>query len=319
MPTTSLRTPADIVAAAAGLLGFAPTNSIVAYMLNRHPAAGLAVRCAIRFDVTVNTGQAANLPATCHLRPADNHAAILLAVCDQRHDIHALAILDTVRDAFEAAGIPVMRRVMARDVTAAGRWIDPDSGEYGPTYPYTDSIVTAERVGQGERVSPTRADIVAEFDPIQPAPPVALGNHAQLVATTTQEIAAALAGDTDTSPTLPTRAGLAITTDVAVRDEMIGLAVDHARAGADLWTRIGRQLRGQPRAEALTVAAVCFCLLGDAVRAGIATDAALEEAATTHTPVPRLAALLASALQSGMSPQQINRAIVSRAPKPDQD
>ena len=73
MPTTSLRTPADIVAAAAGLLGFAPTNSVVAYMLHRHPTVGLAVRCAIRFDVTVNTGQAANLPATCHLRPADNH------------------------------------------------------------------------------------------------------------------------------------------------------------------------------------------------------------------------------------------------------
>jgi hypothetical protein len=130
-------------------------------MLHRHPTAGLAVRCAIRFDVTVNTGQAANLPATCHLHPADNHAAILLAVCDQRHDIHSLAILDTVREALEAAGIPVMRRVMARDVTAAGRWIDPDSGEYGPTYPYTDSIVTAERVGQGDRASPTRADIVA--------------------------------------------------------------------------------------------------------------------------------------------------------------
>ena len=94
MPTTALRTPADIVAAAAGLLGFAPTNSIVAYMLRRDTNDDLLVRCAIRFDVTITTEQAANFPATCNLRPADNHAAVLLAVCDERHDRHALTVLD---------------------------------------------------------------------------------------------------------------------------------------------------------------------------------------------------------------------------------
>ena len=71
MPTTALRTPADIVAAAAGLLGFAPTNSIVAYMLRRDTNHGLLVRCAIRFDVTITTEQATNFPATCNLRPDD--------------------------------------------------------------------------------------------------------------------------------------------------------------------------------------------------------------------------------------------------------
>ena len=85
MPTTGLRTPADIIGAAAGLLGFAPTNSIVAYMLHRDTSHGLIVRCAIRFDVTISIEQAANVPATCNLRPDTNHAAILLAVCDEQH------------------------------------------------------------------------------------------------------------------------------------------------------------------------------------------------------------------------------------------
>ena len=70
MPKTSLRTPADIVAAAAALLGFAPTNSVVVYMLHRDPTDELIVRCAIRFDITVTADQAANFPATCNLRPA---------------------------------------------------------------------------------------------------------------------------------------------------------------------------------------------------------------------------------------------------------
>lgn len=80
---------------AAGLLSFAPTNSIVAYMLHRDTTHGLIVRSAIRFDVTITAEQAANFPATCNLRPDTNHAAILLAVCDQRHDWHAVTVLDS--------------------------------------------------------------------------------------------------------------------------------------------------------------------------------------------------------------------------------
>jgi Domain of unknown function (DUF4192) len=100
---------------------------------------------------------------------------------------------------------------------------------------------------------------------------------------------------------------------------MLALALDHPQAAADLWTHIARRLRGQPRAEALTVAAVCYCLLGDAVRGGIATDTALEEAQASDTAPPRLAVLLLAALQAGMPPQQIRRVIADSAPKPQQD
>ncbi len=308
MPTTGLRTPADIVAAAAGLLGFAPTNSIVAYMLHRDTSHGLLVRCAIRFDVTITAEQATNFPATCNLRPDTNHAAILLAVCDQRHDWHAVTVLDTLREALADDGIPVLRRIMTHDVTAEGQWYDPDTGEVGPTYPYTDSLITAQRVLGGDRVSRARSDIENEFAPLPPAPPIALGDHGELVVSTAEEIAAALQG-LPISRTLATRAGIVITADVRVRDAMISAALDHAQAGAELWTHIARRLRGQPRAEALTIAAVCYCLLGDGIRAGIATDTALDEAQLTQTSPPRLALLLATALRAGIPPQQIRRVI----------
>ena len=109
---------------------------------------------------------------------------------------------------------------------------------------------------------------------------------------------------------MPTRAGIAITGDVALRDAMIAAAADHSEPGAQLWTHIARRLRGQPRAEALTVAAACYCLSDDSIRAGIAAHAALEEAQATQTPPPRLALMLLIALRSGLPPQQIRRALI---------
>ena len=59
--------------------------------------------------------------------------------------------------------------------------------------------------------------------------------------------------------------------------------------------------------------------LGDAIRAGIATDAALDEAEATHCPAPRLAVLLLAALRAGIPPQQIRRILADIDPKPKQD
>ena len=104
--------------------------------------------------------------------------------------------------------------------------------------------------------------------------------------------------------------------ELALRDAMIGLAIDHAQAGAEVWTHIARRLRGQPRAEALTIAAICHCFLGDGIRAGIATNAALDEARASDTAPPPLAALLLTALSSGMPPAQISGAITKAIRRP---
>ena len=93
MPTITLRTEADILAAAGAFLGFAPTNSFVAYMLNRdNTTDNMHVRSAIRFDITITAEQAAKFPAICNLRPETTHAAVLLAVCDEHYESHALTV-----------------------------------------------------------------------------------------------------------------------------------------------------------------------------------------------------------------------------------
>lgn len=316
MPETVFSTPADVIAAAPALLGFAPTNSVVAYLLRRDTTHGLLVRCAIRCDITITLEQAARFPHTCNLAHPANAAAILLIVCDAIHDAHARLILDALRDALRETGIHVLLRLHTRDVHTAGHWLDVDTGDRGPTYPYTDAILTAQQVHSGERISASRADIEAEFAPLPPAPPVEIGDHGQLVTTSSEEIADILAGQRDLSPTLATRAGILITGHPALRDAMLGLALDHAEVAAHLWTTIARQLRGAPRAEALAVAAVCFCLYGDTVRGGIATNAALDEAEHSHTPPPRLAQLMLAALQSGVEPGHIREIIADTTPRP---
>ncbi|KQH76621.1 hypothetical protein AO501_10550 [Mycobacterium gordonae] len=307
----ALRTPADIVAAAPGLLGFVPTNSIVVYLLQQHPTTGLGVRCAARFDMINSTDQATNFPATCNLRAGNFAAAIILAVCDQPHDIHARHLVEATRDSLRAINIEVLRCLHTRDVTETGQWLDIDTGQYGPTYPYTDAVLTAQLVHRGHTIRAHRSEIEDEFSPLPPAPPAQIGNHARLVAATVEEITAALAGGPITNPTLATRAGILITAHPALRDAMIGLAVDTPEYAADLWTHIARRLRGAPRAEALTVAAACLCLNGDTVRAGIALDAAFDEAHTSHTPEPRLAGLLSAALRAGLSPEKISQALIA--------
>lgn len=312
MPTNiTLHTEADIIAAAAALLGFAPTNSIVAYMLYRDPTTGgLCARAAIRFDVMVSLDQAANFPATCNLRPETNHAAVLLAVCDQPHEWHALSVLDALTVALRAAGIPVLRRLMTGDVATEGQWYDPDSGATGSTYPYRDSLVTTRRVLSGRGVSPERSDIEAEFAYLPPAPPMALGDHGELVIQAAQEIADALTGQ-PVNRSLPTRVGIAITADGAVRDAMIAAAAEHTDTAAYLWTHIARRLRGRPRAEALTIAAACYCFQGDSVRAGIAAQAELTEAETSQTPPPALSLMLLTALASDVTAEQLSRRILN--------
>ena len=173
---------------------------------------------------------------------------------------------------------------MTHDVTAEGQWYDPDTGECGPTYPYTDSLITAQRILSGDRVSRGRSDIEAEFAthrrPRRPSPSATTASSSSpppkrspTRSTATPSAAPCPPAPASSSP--PTS---------RVRDAMISAALDHPQAAAELWTHIARRLRGQPRAEALTIAAVCYCLLGDAIRAGIATDTALDEAQATDTP-----------------------------------
>lgn len=319
MTNNDFRDPAHLLARCPAHLGYIPANGLVIFLLRRTAADELEVVFAFFADITLTTEQATHFLATLNLRAYRGDAAILIAICDQRHDVHARHLLDATRDGLRDVEIPVIRRLSARDVTEAGGWVDVDSGECGPSYPYTDSIYVARAIHDGAQIHHSRGAAEAEFTHLPPAPPVHIGDHGQLVLRTTEEIAWLLATATPpplTDPTLPTRAGIIISSHTALRDLMIGLAADNAHAAANLWTHIGRRLRGQPRAEALGLAAACLCLAGDISLARFAIEAAMKEGFETHSLIPDLVVMIEAMVTVGLDPDEIRAALLALSPPP---
>ena len=315
----NLDTEQAVISAIPALLRFVPTNSVVAIMFSHSDAPRNALRCAIRFDVDVDRDQARRLPQTCHLTAADNAAAILVAICDPNHDAHALEILNETRAALHDADIQVLQMLATHSLTAAGRWSDPDTGAQGPTIPYTDAVVTAETVAQGDAIEKSRDALEAEFTLTDAAPdnPTIAEDFDELVSRTVAELHALITGTAD-APTddLATRAAIIVTEDVHIRDGLLRIGLGNEQATARIWTALAAQLRGQARAEVLTVAAFNYYIDRDTIRAGIAIDHVADTVADDDLPLPNLADLLSAALRAGLEPEKVRAIIPTRERKP---
>jgi Domain of unknown function (DUF4192) len=319
----NLDTEQAILSAIPALLRFVPTNSVVAIMFSPSDAPRTELRCIIRFDVDVDREQAHRFTETCHLTAAENSGALLVAICDPDHDAHALEVLNETRAGLHEAGIQVLQMLMTHDLADTGHWSDPDTGAHGPTIPYTDAVITAETVAQGAAIGTSREALEAEFTLTAAAPylPVA-EDFTDLVARTVAELHALITGTADTpADDLATRAAIIVTEDVHLRDALLRIGLGHEQAAAHTWNALAAQLRGQARAEVLTVAAFNFYIARDAVRAGIAIDHVADAADTADLPLPTLADLLSAALRAGVQPEKLRQIIPTRdrAPLPGSD
>jgi hypothetical protein len=294
----------DIVAAIPALLGFVPTASFVVILLEDDNGEHF-VRCVLRGDLNVRPDAVAKLPATCGPAFHGADAVILVAICGDWLDDQARATLDALRIGIEAVNITVRARLLIRDTTQHGHWLDIDSGQTGPVYPYTDAIMSAEAVHRGRNIAKTRDQIIAEFAGTTNPVPVIAEHPDDIVMSTLEEIATVTASNTVASPSLATRAGILITQNVGLRDAALLLGAEHPEPAAALWTTIANQLSGEARIQALTIAAAQYYISSDAVRAGIALEIADEDATAAEVAYPTLAVLLSTALQAGLSPREI--------------
>jgi Domain of unknown function (DUF4192) len=319
----NLSTEQAVISAIPALLRFVPTDSIVAIMFSPSDEPRSEPRCAIRFDVTVDREQAQRFADTCHLTAQDNSGAILVAICDPEHDEHALDILEDTRTGLHSQGIQVLQMLTTHSLTDAGRWINPDTGEDGPTIPYTDAAITAEVILRGAPIEKSRDAIDAEFTLTDAAPYVAVEeDFDDLVHHTVAELCALITGSADApADDLATRAAITITEDVHLRDALLRIGLGHERATAQMWTALAAQLRGHARAHVLTVAAFNYYLAGDPIRAGIAIDHVDDAVTAAHLPMPNLADLLSAALRAGLEPAKLREIIPTReqAPIPGTD
>lgn len=318
-PELSFATPADLIAALPHLLGFIPADDIVALMLGptQHPTE-VPLRAAIRCPVSVDTEQAQELPAACHLSAEKFPGALLVAVCDPHHDTTARRALHTIRTALHRGGIAVHRTLITHSVTETGLWVDPDTGVTGSTAPYTDSPATALGVFEGRFIASSRDDMLREFAVTEPAPHLDLEAQdiTALIGATATELHQTITGNRIPSTDLAMRAAVIVTAHTALRDGFLRLGVGHELIAGRVWTRIAAQHRGRIRAELLTMAAVAYYSGEDTVRAGMAVTHAAAATRDDDTTLPRLTTTIYTALQAGMPPSKIRSVIPSRDTTP---
>jgi hypothetical protein len=318
-PELSFATATELLAALPHLLGFVPADDLVALMLGpSQDPLRVPARAAIRCPITITDEQAQRFPATCNLTADQFPAAVLIAVCEADREERAVALLNTVRIAMHERGIAVLRMLTTHSVTRATQWVDPDTGARGDTIAFTDSPATALGVLQGRLIAPSRADIQREFATIEPAP--AFDAEAQdlpaLIADTAYDLHRIITGSGEPSPGLASRAAVVVTAHVGLRDGLLRLALGNEHAAGRVWSHIAAQHRGRARAELLTMAAICFYAGEDTARAGMALTHAAAAAREVDTTLPRLAAMVQAALQSGLPPARMRGVIPSREKTP---
>lgn len=318
-PELSFATPAELIAALPHLLGFIPADDIVALMLGpTEDSAQVPLRAAIRCPVALEPAQAQRFPTTCHLTQAQYPGALLVAVCDPRHHGNALRALRTLRTALHQSGILVHRMLTTHSVTQPGLWVDPDTGAHGSTMPYTDSPATALGVVEGRLIAPSRDELQREFATTEPAPQLDLEAQdiAALIADTATALHRTISSNSVPTTDLAIRTAVVVTAHIGLRDGFLRLGFGHELAAGRVWTRIAAHHRGRVRAELLTMAAVSYYCAEDTVRAGMALTHAAAATRDDDSTLPRLAAMVDTALQAGMPPSRIRSVIPNRQKAP---
>ena len=318
-PELSFATPAELIAALPHLLGFIPTNDIVALMLGpAHHQAEVPLRAAIRCPASIDLEQAQRFPSSCHLTATQFPTALLIAVYEPQYESHALRTLHTIRTALHRIGITVRRVLTTHNVTEPGRWTDPDTGFSGPTMPYTDSPATALGVVEGRLIAPSRDEMQREFATTEaaPQPDLEAQDITALIGDTATDLHRAIIGNSLPTTDLAIRTAVVVTAHIGLRDGFLRLGVGHELAAGRVWTRIAAHHRGRVRAELLTMAAVSYYCAEDTVRAGMALIHAAAATRDDDSTLPRLAAMVDTALQAGMPPSRIRSVIPNRQKAP---
>jgi hypothetical protein len=318
-PELSFATPTALIAALPHLLGFIPTNDIVALLLgptDHHPEVPL--RAAVRCPATLDSEHAQRFPAACHLNAAQFPTAILVAVCEPKHDDQTLRTLHTIRTALQRNGIAVRRMLTTHSVTEPGRWTDPDTGIHGPTMPYTDSAATALGIVEGRLIAASRDDMEREFATTEtaPQPDLEAQDITALIGATATDLYRTITGNSMPTTDLAVRAAAVVTAHTALRDGYLRLGVGRELIAGRTWTRIAAHHRGRARAELLTMAAVAYYCGEDTVRAGMALTYAAAATRDDDSALPRLTTIIHTALQAGMPPSRIRSLIPSRERHP---
>ncbi|GAA1890322.1 DUF4192 domain-containing protein [Williamsia serinedens] len=292
----NITTVADLVAAIPALLGFIPTESMVAVAMRD----GRGLFSARQDLAEITEKVAAHLAAIIARNGADQ--VLLVGIgAEPTAEAHA-ELAGHLAD----YGIDVTRRVHVRTCEHATEYIDYVTGETGMTRDYRDSEMTTTRaVEEGQAIRGSREEFARMFATTDAAAPV---DPATIdPATIARDMADAVSRGVDPGADLAARFG-ALITDVKVRDAMLRLGGEQPDTAARVMARTAAHLRSDARARVLTLAMFFFYVAGDGGAAGIAADTVTEEGAEQTS----LMRLLDQALTGAMPPRIITGLIPTR-------
>ena len=305
----TVRTIGELLAAVPTTLGYAPANRLVVITTHRPHGHQEEIRMVAAVDLSASLRSIAELPDRCGITIHNTAGAYLVAVSEPSRRGEARTLLNAADIAFRNSDIRVHARIITESLTEVNRWHNIDTGETGTTTDYRDSLFTAEAVYQGARMVASREEMVAEFSESAEAPEIPEGVTFNL-GDIADEIARAADGGPATAD-LATRAGIAITSCVRLRDSLVYRGTANPRGTAALWTTLAAQLRGRARLEALIIAGMMYYTAGDGPRANVALEIADHLGAAVGVPLPRLGLLLAAALQSAITPADMKRMLTA--------
>jgi len=315
LPDFHLNRPGVLIAALPAVLGFVPEKSLVLVTVDRGEM-GCVMRVDLSDELVDSLEHVADVAAAA--RP-DSAIAVVIdeegANCRMCNDEHRV-LADQLTTALAERGIELLAAHVVDRVAAGGRWHCADGcGSAGSVDDPSASPMAMAAVLDGRRlyarrtelqqvievIDPARTDALAdliegrESDPAERPDDAARADIEAAVAAAARVADAAELTDDELA-----RLAWALT-DLRVRDTLYALAVgENAGQAESLWAVLSRTLPEPWRVEALVLLAFSAYARGDGPLAGVSLEAALR-----GDPTHRMAAMLDTALQSGLRPEQI--------------
>ncbi|WP_028932843.1 DUF4192 domain-containing protein [Pseudonocardia spinosispora] len=319
-----LTAPPDLVTAIPALLGFYPTESLVAVSIGRDD--GEFIRFTMRIDLPPDRDAAAAAHEVLDIDAVRESDELLFVVVgggeppgSDRDPPRAGLIAALVEECL-AQGIPVRAAVWAAEIAKDAPWSCYRTRDAGRLPDPASAPLAAEMVASGKVIYPDRAEVERL---VRPGHGPTLARRSELINTYLEQVEREgwelpyagveglalierwVAADDGEPPRLSDRDVLSLClalSDPTVRDACLGFAFgDRADAAQRLWAALMRELPDPEVAEPAVLFAFSAVVLGDSALATVAL-----ERAQRAWPGHYLSGMFLDALCSGISPAALS-------------
>ncbi|WP_128645085.1 DUF4192 domain-containing protein [Rhodococcus sp. BS-15] len=305
--------PGEIIAAVPSILGFYPTNSVVALFVTDGE-----LRCGMRSDADVRAAFDALDGLRAAVASTGASAVVLIAVADDDHADDAAMIVRSAVNVLADSGVGVSAlSVAAIDVGA--QFADLLRGTAGTVPDPMDCPIMVEAIRTDRPVARSRSVLEERYRPGVEIPrqAQAAAAHARgsrLIAVTMEELVEVVRSRQLPSDDLSARIGFLLGQEsLTVRDSFAYSAHYGHQAAATAMLQIAARLRGRERAHAMALVALISYIHDGSAQTRLAIDAAFAAVEDIGAEVPKLVDLLHQAYGVALPGEQFAGCIPAKS------